>query len=181
MKFNDPKIREEAKKTLKKELSLSNINQVPEIKKVVISSGIGVHKEDKEAIKKITEEMRIFCGQAPKINLSRKSVSAFKLRLNQPVGLTVTLRGKRMHDFLYKLVSVALPRVRDFKGLKKSSFDGHGNYSIGIREHIIMPEVKYENADNVFGFQVNIFTSTKNDEQALSLLKLLGFPFEREQ
>lgn len=166
-------------KELKDDLSLDNISAAPRITKVVVSAKTGAIKEDRDAINQIRDELAAIVGQMPKINLSRKSVSSFKLRTGQPVGLTATLRGERMYDFVSKLINVALPRVRDFKGLKRSAFDGRGNYSIGISEHIIMPESKYEGGTKVFGFQVNITTTAKDDRQAEALLTKLGFPFEK--
>ncbi len=166
---------------LKKELGLKNNFLIPKIIKVTVSAGIGDFKDDDAAIKKISDELAKITGQKPKLNLSKKAVSSFKLRIGQPVGLTVTLRGEKMYDFIDRLVSVALPRVRDFRGLSKKGFDGNGNYSIGIREYMIFPEVKYEEATRPFGFQVNIKTNTENDEQAKLLLSEIGFPFERKQ
>ncbi len=168
------------KTDLKKELNIDNICAVPEIKKVVISSKTGSIKEDASAIEEIRQALAEITGQLPKTNKSRKAVSSFKLRIGQPIGLTVTLRGDRMYDFISKLVNVALPRVRDFKGLKNSSFDGNGNYSIGISEHIIMPESKYEGNTRIFGFQINIMTSAKNTAHAKALLEKVGFKFEKE-
>ncbi len=164
---------------LKDQLNLENINQVPRLAKIVVSAKTGDIKEDRDAIQKTVLEISEFCGQKPQINNSRKAVSSFKLRIGQPVGISVTLRSDKMYDFVTRLVNIALPRVRDFKGLKKSSFDGRGNYSIGISEHIIMPEIKYEGNSSVFGFQVNIHTTAKNNQQSLALLEKLGFPFEK--
>lgn len=164
---------------LGKKLGLKNPHQVPRVTKVVVSTGIGDIKEDKKAIDAVSSDMMAFCGQKPKINLSRKSVSAFKLRNNQPVGLTVTLRGRRMYDFLSRLTNVAMPRIRDFKGLSNKAFDGKGNYCVGISEHVIMPEIKYDTVNQSFGFQVNIRTTAKGDEQTKALLVELGFPFEK--
>lgn len=169
----------ELRPIIKKELSLKNIHQVSCVKKIVVSAGIGRYKEDQDIIKKFTDDFSLFCGQKPKINLSRKSVSAFKLRIGQPVGLTATLRGQRMYDFIERLTKVGMPRIRDFKGLKKRGFDKQGNYSYGIEEHIIMPEIKYDNVNQSFGFQVNIYTNTKDIRSSEILLKNLGFPFEK--
>lgn len=173
-KFNNSIVAE-----LKDELKLTTVSAVPKVSKVVISAKTGAIKEDRDAIESIRKELAEITGQQPKINLSRKAVSSFKLRIGQPVGLTVTLRGERMYDFISKLTNIAIPRIRDFKGLPKKSFDGQGNYSIGIQEHIIMPEAKYEGNTRIFGFQVNIQTTAKSDEHALALLTKLGFPFEK--
>lgn len=167
------------KKELQTELGLKNISAVPNIEKVVVSAHIGAYKEDKEAIEFIAAELATICGQKAKINRSRKSVSAFKLRVGQPVGLTVTLRGDRMYDFISRLTDAALPRVRDFKGLKNKAFDGNGNYTVSVEEHVIMPEIKYEGSTKVFGFQVNIKTTSNKDEYTKLLLTKLGFTFEK--
>lgn len=164
---------------LQKELGIKNISAVPKIVKVVVSSGIGDFKDDDKAIEKIANELKLICGQKAKINHSKKAVSSFKLRIGQPIGLTITLRGEKMFDFIDKLVNTALPRVRDFRGLLKKGFDGHGNYCIGIKEYSIFPEVKYEDISINFGFQINIKTTAKSDDEARVLLKLLGFPFEK--
>lgn len=164
---------------IKAKLDKKNDYEVPRIEKVIVASGIGDYKEDKGAIEKISAEFAKITGQKPKINRSRKAVSAFKLRIGQPVGLTVTLRGERMYDFLSRLVNVALPRVRDFRGLKKDAFDGQGNYSIGLRDYSIFPEIKYEDITINFGLQIVIKTTARNADQARVLLESLGFPFEK--
>jgi len=165
---------------LKKELSKKNDLDVPRITKIVISSGIGDFKEDKNAVEKISGEISRIAGQKPKINHARKAVSAFKLRIGQPVGVTVTLRNVRMYDFIEKLVNVALPRVRDFRGLSTKAFDDQGNYSVGIRDYSIFPEVKYEEISVNFGLQINIKTTAKSKDEARVLLHKLGFPFAKE-
>ncbi len=166
---------------LQSELSKKNIMETPKLEKVVISSGVGDFKEDDKAIEKISTELSKIAGLKPRINRSRKAVSAFKLRIGQPVGITVTLRGEKMYDFLDRLVNVALPRVRDFRGLPKKAFDGHGNYTIGIKDYSIFPEIKYEDITTPFGFQANIKTNCKNDEDARALFIKLGFPFEKNK
>jgi len=165
---------------LKKELQLANNAQIPVILKIVVSTGIGDFKEDKNKIAKIEEEFARITGQKAKVNLSKKAVSAFKLRIGQPVGLTATLRGERMYDFISRLVNVALPRVRDFRGLSLDSFDEKGNYSIGIRDYAIFPEVKFEEITESFGLEVNIRIKAEKKEDAKALLKKLGFPFKKE-
>ena len=166
---------------LQSEKNNANIFEVPAIEKVVVSVGVGDYKEDKGAIEKIVAEVAKITGQKPKINLSKKAVSAFKLRIGQPVGLTVSLRGPKMYDFLEKLINIALPRVRDFKGTSLKAFDGQGNYSIGIKDYTIFPEIKYEEVDKSFGLQVNIKTTAKNDADAKAMLSLIGIPFEKTQ
>lgn len=164
---------------LKKELSKKNVMEVPRLIKVVVSSGVGDFKEDDKAIEKISQELSKITGLKSKVNRSRKAVSAFKLRIGQPIGLTTTLRGEKMYDFLDRLVSVALPRVRDFRGLKAKAFDGQGNYSIGMKDYSIFPEIKYEDITHAFGLEVNIKTNCKSDAEARALLVKLGFPFEK--
>jgi large subunit ribosomal protein L5 len=163
------------KSTLKKE----NVFEVPQIEKVIVSTGTGDFKDDKNAIEKIAKEMAKITGQKANVNLSKKAVSAFKLRIGQPVGLTVTLRGERMYDFVNRLVNIALPRVRDFRGLKLTSFDNQGNYSIGLRDYSIFPEIKYEDITVNFGLEICIKTTANNKEDARVLLEKLGFPFEK--
>ena len=175
------KFNKEIAPALQKELSLKNKFLTPRIEKIVVSTGIGDYKDDDGAVKKIAEELTKIVGQKPRINLSRKAVSAFKLRIGQPVGLTVTLRGEKMYDFVDRLINVALPRVRDFRGLSNKGFDGHGNYAIGIKEYMIFPEVKYEDATRPFGFQVNIKTNVSKDNETRALLVGLGFPFEKKE
>ena len=166
---------------LKKACGKKNISEVPKLKKVVVSAGVGDFKEDDKAIDKIVSDIAKITGQKPKINHSRKAVSAFKLRIGQPVGVTVTLRGELMFDFIERLINIALPRVRDFRGLPEKSFDGKGNFSLGIKEHTIFPEIKYEDVTLNFGFEVNVNTSAKNNEDAHALLLALGFPFEKKE
>ena len=180
MKNLAEKYTKEIRPELIKILSLKNISEAPRVTKIVVSTRIGRIKEDADAIKKIAEDLSLITGQKPKTNLSTKAVSAFKLRIGQPVGLTVTLRGNRMYDFMERLTKSGMPRIRDFKGLSRKGFDGKGNYSLGIVEHIVMPEIKYDNVNQTFGFQVNIITSTTDDKMAESLIYLLGFPFEKK-
>ncbi len=165
---------------LKKELNLDNTMAVPRVEKVVINAGVGKTLKDAKMLDAIIEDLKRITGQTPVKTLAKKSISGFKIRENQVVGLVVTLRGTRMYDFLEKLVKAALPRVRDFKGLNPRSFDGHGNYSIGIREQIVFPETTREHIEHTFGFEINIQTSTDDDKQALELLKSLGFPFAKD-
>jgi large subunit ribosomal protein L5 len=165
---------------LQKELGLDNVMAVPHIEKVVVNAGVGKTLKDAKMLDAITEDLRRITGQAPVKTLAKKSIAGFKIRENQVVGLVVNLRGQRMYDFLEKLVKVALPRVRDFKGINPKSFDGHGNYSIGIREQIVFPETTREHIEHTFGFEINIQTSTDNDTEAKALLKSLGFPFAKD-
>lgn len=164
---------------LKTELKITNVHEIPKIEKVVVSVGTGDFKEDKAAIKKICGEIAKITGQKAKVNKSVKAVSAFKLRIGQPVGVTVTLRGIRMYDFISRLVNVALPRVRDFRGLSTTSFDKMGNYSIGLRDYSIFPEIKYEEITHNFGLEINIRIKARNRDDAKVLLEKLGFPFKK--
>lgn len=168
-------------KSLEEELGLKNIFDCPRIIKTTISTGVGAKKDDEKALSEIEKILSEITGQKAKVNKSKQSVSAFKLRENQVVGYTVTLRGKKMYDFLKKLTGVALPRVRDFKGLPEKSFDGKGNFSLGIYEHTIMPEVKYEDVSITIGFQVNIDIHSKTVRESKYLLQKLGFMFEKER
>jgi len=165
---------------LKKELNKQNDSMLPKIEKVVVSIGIGDFKDDKNAVERISKELSRITSQRPKLNLSRKAVSAFKLRIGQPVGLTVTLRSQLMYDFISKLVNVALPRVRDFRGLSTTSFDNQGNYTIGLRDYTIFPEIKFEEIVEAFGLEINIKIKAESKEDAKLLLTHLGFPFKKE-
>ncbi|MBI4049722.1 MAG: 50S ribosomal protein L5 [Candidatus Doudnabacteria bacterium] len=162
---------------LRKELSVDNDLAVPRIEKVVVNVGVGKTLKDPKFLEAIIEDLKRITGQSPVKTLAKKSVAGFKIRQNQVVGLMVTLRGKRMYDFVEKLIKVALPRVRDFKGLSSKSFDGKGNYNIGFREQIVFPETLREHIEHIFGLEANIQTNTDDDRQALALLKSLGFPF----
>jgi large subunit ribosomal protein L5 len=164
---------------LQKELALNNVMAVPHIEKVVVNVGVGKTLKDAKMLDAIIEDIKRITGQTPVKTLAKKSIAGFKIRENQVVGLVVTLRARRMYDFLEKLVNVALPRVRDFRGINPKSFDGRGNYSIGLREQIVFPETTREHIEHTFGFEVNIQTSTNDDKQAKELLKSLGFPFAK--
>ena len=163
---------------LKQAFSLTNLMAVPKVNKVVVNVGVGKTLKDAKMLEAIIDDVKNITGQAPVKTLAKKSISGFKIRENQVVGLMVTLRGSRMYDFLEKLIRVALPRVRDFRGLDPKKFDGHGNYNIGIREQIVFPETTREHLEYTFGLEVNIQTTSKDDKQALELLKSLGFPFQ---
>lgn len=162
---------------LKKELGVENEMALPSIKKVVVNVGVGKTLKDPKLLDAIIEDLKRITGQAPVKTLAKKSIAGFKIRENQVVGLMVTLRGRRMYDFLEKLIKVAIPRVRDFKGLNPKSFDGRGNYNIGFREQIVFPETLREHIDYIFGLEVNVQTNTSDDNKARALLKSLGFPF----
>ncbi|MDD3006299.1 MAG: 50S ribosomal protein L5 [Candidatus Pacebacteria bacterium] len=162
---------------LKKELNYPNIMAVPKVSKVVVNVGLGnILKNSSDDLKNITEDFENIVGQKPVITKAKKAISSFKIREGMPVGMMVTLRGDRMYEFLDRLANVVLPQMRDFRGLKKSAFDGNGNYSIGMKEHIVFPEVTRDNIKTIFGMEVNITTDAKTDEEAYLLLKKMGLP-----
>jgi large subunit ribosomal protein L5 len=165
---------------LKTQLGLSNVMAVPKIEKVVINVGVGKTLKDAKMLDAIIEDVKRITGQSPVKTQAKKSIAGFKIREGQVVGLVVTLRGQRMYDFVEKLIKIALPRVRDFKGINPKSFDGHGNYSIGLREQIVFPETIREHIENTFGLEVNIQTNTDDDKKAFELLKGMGFPFAKD-
>jgi large subunit ribosomal protein L5 len=167
----------ELKAQLKEELGLSSVMQVPRVTKITLNMGVGDAKTDAKALDSAMEELAIIAGQRSQMRKARKSIAAFKLREGMPIGARVTLRGARMYEFLDRLVSIALPRIRDFRGLSPDSFDGRGNYSLGIREQIIFPEINYDDVNTVRGLDVAITTSAKDDEGARALLRGLGMPF----
>jgi large subunit ribosomal protein L5 len=166
---------------LQEELGLDSIMQVPRIEKITLNMGVGDAKTDAKALDAAIEELTTIAGQRAQVRRARKSIAAFKLREGMAVGAKVTLRGARMYEFLDRLVSVALPRIRDFRGLNVRSFDGRGNYSLGVREQVIFPEIDYDSVATVRGFDVTITTTAETDEQALALLRSLGLPFVRPE
>jgi large subunit ribosomal protein L5 len=162
---------------LKDELGLSSLMDVPRIQKITLNMGVGEAKTDAKQLDSAIEELTIIAGQRAHVRRARKSIAQFKIREGMPIGTRVTLRGARMYEFLDRLVSIALPRIRDFRGLTPRSFDGRGNFSLGIREQIIFPEINYDDIQQVRGLDVAITTTAKTDEQALALLRGLGLPF----
>ena len=171
---------EELRARLKDELGLSSVMRVPRLAKITLNMGVGDAKVETKALDSAIEELTTIAGQRAQVRKARKSIASFKLREGMPVGARVTLRGARMWEFLDRLVSIALPRIRDFRGLSAASFDGRGNYSIGIREQIIFPEVDYDDVETVRGLDVTITTSADTDEEAFALLRELGLPFRAE-
>jgi len=167
----------ELREGLKDELGLASIMQVPRISKITLNMGVGEAKTEAKSLDSAIEELTTIAGQRAQVRKARKSIASFKLREGMPIGARVTLRGAYMWDFLDRLVSIALPRIRDFRGLDPGSFDGRGNYSIGIREQIIFPEIDYDSIANVRGLDVAITTTAETDEQAHALLRGLGMPF----
>ena len=154
--------------------------QAPRIEKITLNMGVGEAKQDSKMLEAAQEQLATIAGQKPNIRRARKSVAAFKLREGMPVGLTVTLRGERAYEFLDRLCSIAIPRIRDFRGLNARSFDGRGNYSMGVREQIIFPEIDYDAVDAVRGLDITITTTAKTDGEAFALLEAFGMPFSRE-
>ncbi len=154
-----------------------NIMEVPRLEKVVLNMGLGEAIQNIKLLDAAVEELKIITGQKPVVTRAKKSIAAFKLREGMPVGCMVTLRRQHMYDFFYKLVNIALPRVRDFRGTSGKAFDGRGNYSLGIKEHIIFPEIDYDKIDRIKGLNISVVTSAKSDEEGKELLRLLGMPF----
>jgi large subunit ribosomal protein L5 len=171
----------ELRGALKDELGLSTVMQVPRITKITLNMGVGEGKTDAKAIDSAIEELTTIAGQRAQVRRARTSIAGFKIRTGMPIGARVTLRGARMWEFLDRLVSIALPRIRDFRGLNARSFDGRGNYSLGIREQIIFPEIDYDSIPAVRGLDVAITTTAGTDERGLALLRALGLPFAGEQ
>jgi large subunit ribosomal protein L5 len=170
----------EIRPRLKDELGVQSIMQVPRITKITLNMGVGEAKNDAKQLDAAVEELSTIAGQRAQVRRARKSVAQFKIREGMPIGAKVTLRGARMYEFLDRLVSIALPRIRDFRGLNPRSFDGRGNYSLGVREQIIFPEINYDDIQEVRGLDVTITTTAENDEHARALLQALGLPFSGE-
>jgi large subunit ribosomal protein L5 len=168
---------EELRSQLKEELGLDSVMQVPRVTKITLNMGVGEAKTDAKQLDSAIDELSTIAGQRAQVRRARKSIASFKVREGMPVGARVTLRGARMWEFLDRLVSIALPRIRDFRGLNPDSFDGRGNYSLGIREQIIFPEINYDDVGQIGGLDVAITTTAANDEQAFALLRGLGLPF----
>ncbi len=162
---------------LSEKFGYSNPMQVPRITKITVNMGVGEAVGDKKVIERAVSDMAKVAGQQPVITRARKSVASFKIRDDYPIGCMVTLRRERMYEFLDRLVNIALPRVRDFRGVPRKSFDGHGNYNLGVKEQIIFPEIDYDQIDAVRGMDIAITTSAKSDEEGLALLEAFGFPF----
>ena len=170
---------EELVPVLKDKLGLSNVMAVPRLSKVVINMGVGEAANDKKHLQSALENLTVIAGQKPVTTTARKSVASFKIREGWPLGCKVTLRGEKMYDFIERLINIAIPRERDFRGLNSKSFDGQGNYSFGIKEQIIFPEINYDNIDNIRGMDVCINTTAKNKDEAKDLLEVLDFPFKK--
>jgi large subunit ribosomal protein L5 len=165
---------------LSRSLGLDNVMEVPNIKKIVVNIGVGEALDNAKALDAAVEDMTIITGQKPIVTKSRKSIANFKLREGRAIGVKVTLRGERMWSFYDRLVNVALPRMRDFRGVSANSFDGRGNYTLGLREQLVFPEIDYDKIDKVRGMEVTIVTTGRTDEEGLALLTMLGMPFRKE-
>jgi len=170
---------EEVKKNLMTELNLKNINEVPKLEKIVLNMGLGDVKDNSKSFNMAVEELGLIAGQKPIVTKAKKSISNFKLREKQNIGAKVTLRGATMYEFFDRFTSVVLPRVRDFDGVSPKSFDGRGNYNLGIKEQLIFPEISYENIDKVRGLDICFVTTAKSNEEAKALLTALGMPFSK--
>jgi large subunit ribosomal protein L5 len=171
---------DEIRPALQKRFGYTSVMQVPKIDKIVLNMGVGEAKQDSKMLEAAQEQLATIAGQKPNVRRARKSIAAFKLRDGMPVGLSVTLRQERAYEFLDRLLSIAIPRIRDFRGLKTTSFDGRGNYTIGVREQIIFPEIDYDKVDQVRGLDVTITTTAKSDAEAFALLQAFGMPFARD-
>jgi len=164
---------------LQEEFKYKSCMQMPKIEKIVLNMGVGEVKDNPKALENAMRDMGIICGQKPIATVATKSVAAFKLREGMKIGCKVTLRGENMYNFLDKLISISLPRVRDFRGINPNSFDGHGNYAMGIKEQLMFPEIDFDKIDKVRGMDIIIVTTAKTDEEARSLLSLIGMPFRK--
>jgi large subunit ribosomal protein L5 len=172
---------QEVRGRLKEEFSYTSPMKVPRIAKITLNMGVGDAKVNARSLDKAIDELTLIAGQRAQMTRAKKSIAGFKIREGMPIGAKVTLRGARMWEFLDRLVSIALPRIRDFRGLSPASFDGRGNYSLGVREQIIFPEIDYDDVETIRGLDVTITTSADSDEEALALLRELGLPFRTEQ
>ena len=163
---------------LMEQLRFKNVMQVPRVTKITLNMGVGEAVADKKVMDRATADLELIAGQKPIVTMARRSVASFKIRDGWPVGCKVTLRRERMYEFLDRLVNIAMPRIRDFRGLNRKSFDGRGNYSVGVKEQIMFPEIDYDKIDAIRGLDITITTNAKNDEEALALLKAFNFPFK---
>lgn len=170
---------ETVRKQMVEQFGYKNVMEVPVIEKIVINMGVGEATADTKKVQTAAGDLALIAGQKPVVTRARKAISNFKLRENQPVGAKVTLRKTRMYEFVDRLVNIALPRVRDFRGLNPKSFDGRGNYALGIKEHIVFPEINYDKVDQMWGMDIIVCTTAKTDEEARALLKAFNFPFRQ--
>jgi len=170
---------EDAKKALKEQFGYENDNQIPKLEKIVVNMGVGEAVQNVKMLDAAVNELTKISGQKPVVTRAKKSIATYKLREGMPIGTMVTLRGEKMYSFLQKLVSVALPRIRDFRGVSDRSFDGRGNYSLGLKEQMLFPEIKYDDVDVTRGMDITIVTTAKTDEESKALLAALGMPFRK--
>lgn len=168
---------EKLRDLLKKQLELKNVHEVPRLEKIVVNCAVGSQGERKQAVEDAVNDVQLITGQKPVVTLSKKAIANFKLRAGEPVGVKVTLRGRRMYDFLMRLVKTAIPRIRDFRGVAPKAFDGRGNYTLGITDQSIFPEVELDKVKRTLGFDITFVTSTDDDDHARELLRALGMPF----
>ena len=168
----------ELRAKLKEELSLSNVMEVPRIPKITLNMGVGDARGDKKILENAVSNMQQIAGQKPVVNLARKSIAGFKVREGWPIGCKVTLRSDRMYEFLERLISISIPRIRDFRGISPKSFDGRGNFAMGVSEQIIFPEIEYDKIDKLRGMDITITTTARTNEEGLALLKAFNFPFK---
>ena len=171
----------EIRTELMKEFKYGNIMQVPQVRKITVNIGLGEAKDNARAVDSATADIATITGQKPVVTKAKKAIANFKVRENMPVGIAVTLRGDRMYEFLDRLLNAALPRIRDFHGVPTKAFDGRGNFSLGVREQLIFPEIEYDKVDKIRGMQVNIITSAKTDEEGRRLLEMMGMPFSKDR
>jgi large subunit ribosomal protein L5 len=174
------KYRQEVVPSLMAEMGYRSPMQVPRLHKIVVNIGLGEALKNPKALEAAVKDLEAITGQHPIINRAKKSIAAFRLRTGMPVGVSVTLRGERMYHFLDRLINVALPRIRDFRGVSRQSFDGRGNYTLGLREQLIFPEIDYDKVDKVRGMEVSIVTTASTDQEGMRLLELMGMPFARQ-
>jgi large subunit ribosomal protein L5 len=168
-------------KAMTEKFGYKNVNEVPRLDKIVLNMGVGEATQDKKKVDQAASEMELIAGQKPVVTKAKKSIAQFKLREGMPIGVKVTLRRERMYEFLDRFITIALPRVRDFRGLNPKSFDGRGNYACGLKEQIVFPEINYDRIDKVRGMDVIVTTTAKTDDEARELLRLFGFPFPIEE
>ena len=173
--------RSEIVPALMEQFGYKNVMQVPKVEKIVVNVGLGEAVQNPRAIDAAVEDISIITGQRPVVTRAKKSIAAFKLREGMPIGAMVTLRGPRMYEFLDRLIAVALPRIRDFRGVSPNSFDGRGNYTLGLSEQLVFPEIDYDRIDRTRGLEMSIVTTARNDEEGMQLLSLLGMPFARTE
>jgi large subunit ribosomal protein L5 len=166
---------------MQKQFSYTNSMQVPRVQKVTVNIGLGEARDNARAVESATSEVATITGQKPVVTKAKKAIANFKIRENMPIGVAVTLRGDRMYEFLDRLLNAALPRIRDFQGVPVKAFDGRGNFSLGVREQLIFPEIDYDKVDKIRGMQINIITTAKTDEEGRKLLEMMGMPFQKER